>query len=128
MTSLSLLSLTSISQMGLFLGIASILFGWVEKKEKIVLAGHLVFLSLGFLTLWVLITDQIIVPDMHGIITKQVKVLAFFKALAWFSLFNGVSLLLKFFQPRLHKYSLYILVLFAMMLFFMVYSIQQMPG
>ncbi|HAH24047.1 MAG TPA: hypothetical protein DCL77_09875 [Prolixibacteraceae bacterium] len=128
MTSTSLLSLTSIAQMGLFLGIASILFGWVEKKDKIVLAGQLAFLLLGILTLWILLTDQIALPDTPGIITKQVKVFAFFKGLAWFSLFNVVSLLLKFFKLRLHQYSLYLLLLFALMLFFMVYSIQQLPG
>jgi hypothetical protein len=128
MISPSLLSLTSIAQMGLFLGIASILFGWVEKKEKIVLAGQMIFLLIGLMSLWILLTNQITVPETQGIITKQVKVLAFFKAIAWFSLFNVLSLLLKFFKLRLHQYSLYILLLFALMLFFMVYSIQQMPG
>lgn len=128
MISPSLLSLTSISQMGLFLGIASILFGWVEKKDKIVLTGQLIFLLIGFLSLWILLTDQIALPNTNEIITKQVKVLAFFKGLAWFSLLNVVSLLLKFFNLRFHRYSLYILLLFALMLFFMVYSIQQMPS
>ena len=128
MNSNYLLSLTSISQMGLFLGIASILFGWVEKKDKIVLAGQLAFLLIGFLTLWILFTHQIMAPDAHGIITKQARALTFFNGLAWFSAFNVVSLLLKYFKLRLHQYSLYILLFFALMLFFMIYSIQQMPN
>ena len=128
MISNSLLSLTSISQWGLFLGIVFILFGWVEKREKFILAGHLAFLLLGFLTLWILLTDQIAVPEAHGVITKQVKVLAYFKGLAWFSGWNVVTLLLRSFKLRFHKASMFILLLFALILFFMVFNIQQMAN
>jgi len=129
MLSNSLLILTSVSQWGLFLGIAFILFAWVEKREKFVLAGHLAFLLIGFLALWILLTDQITVPEpTNGIITKQVKVLSFFKGVALFSGLNVVTLLLKWFKLRYQKASLYLLLLFALMLFFMVFSIQQMPN
>jgi hypothetical protein len=123
-----MLSLTSVSQWGLFLGIAFMLFGWVEKREKFILASQLVFLLLGFLTLWILLTDQVAAPEANGVLTKQVRVLAFFKALAWFSGWNVVSLLLRSFKLRFHKASLYLLLLFALMLFFMVFSIQQMAN
>ena len=129
MISNSLLILTSVSQWGLFLGIAFILFGWIEKHEKFILAGQLSFLLIGFLTLWILLTDQIPVPEItDGIITKQAKVLAFFKGLAWFSGLNVGSLLMKLFKLRYYKASLYILLFFALMLFFMVFNIQQMPN
>ena len=123
-----MLSLTSVSQWGLFVGIAFILFGWVEKREKFILAGQLAFLMLGFLTLWILLTDQITAPEANGVLTKQVRVLAYFKALAWFSGWNVVSLLLRSFKIRFHQASLYILLLFALMLFFMVFNIQQMAS
>jgi len=128
MISNSLLSLTSFSQWGLFIGIAFILFGWVEKREKFILSGQLAFLLIGFLTLWILLTDQIIVPDTHGIITKQAKVLAYFRGMALFSVFNVIALLLNLYKLRFHKASLYLLLFFALMLFFMVFNIQQMAN
>ena len=129
MISNSLLTLTSISQWGLFLGIASILFGWVEKRETFVLIGQVVFLIIGLMAAWILLTDQIIIPEMtNGIIPKQVKVLSYFKGVAFFSGYAIVCLLLKFIKFRYQKISLYILLFFAMMLFFMVFNIQQMAG
>ena len=128
MISNSMLSLTSISQWGLFLGIAFMLFGWVEKREKFILAAQLAFLMLGFLTLWILLTDQIAAPEANGVLTKQVRVMAFFKLLAWFSGLNVASVLLRSFKIRFHQASLYILLLFALMLFFMVFNIQQMAN
>lgn len=129
MISNSMLYLTSISQWGLFLGIGFILFGWMEKREQFTLAGQLAFLLIGLLAAWILFTDQIPLPDaMEGMITKEVRVLAYFKALAWFSGLNVVSLLLKLFKLRFHKISLYVLLFFALMLFFMVFNIQQMPN
>ena len=122
-----LLGLTSISQWALFLGIASILFGWVEKREKFILAGQIVFLLLGFLSLWVLLNDEIYVPEISdGNIPKQLKVLAYFKGVAIFMGLTIVSLLLKLFKLRFQKVSLYILLIFALALFFMVFNIQQM--
>lgn len=129
MLSNSLLGLTSISQWALFLGIAFILFGWIEKRGKFVLAGQLVFLLLGFLALYILLTDGIFVPLTDGNhIPKELKVLAYFKWIAVFTGLNVVSLLLKLLNPRLQKISIYLLVLFALMLFFMVFSIQQMAS
>jgi len=128
MISYSLLGLTSVSQWGLFLGIAFILFGFVEKNEKFKLAGQLSFLLIGILTLWVLLTDQIHVPDTQGVITKQGRILAYFKGMAWFSGLNVVTLLLTILKVRFHKISLYILLFFALMLFFIVFNIQQMPN
>lgn len=129
MISNSLLGLTSISQWGLFLGIVLILFGWIEKQARFILVGQLTFLLLGFLTLWILLTHQINVPEItDGIITKPTKVLAFFKGMALFSVFNVISLLLNLFKVGFHKVSQYFLLFFALMLFFMAYSIQQMPN
>ena len=126
MISNSMLYLTSLSQWGLFLGIGFILFGWIEKRQQLTLAGQLTFLLLGLLTAWVLLTGQIPEPAAMGeTISKEVRVLAYFKALAWFSGWNVVSLLLKLFKLRFHNISLYLLVFFALMLFFMIFNIQK---
>lgn len=129
MISNSLLTYTSISQWLLFLGIALILFGWVEKKEKLVWLGQFTFLVIGFIATWILLTDQVAAPELtNGVISKQTKVLAFFKALVWFSGLNVIILLMKVFKLRFQKVGLSILLLFALMMFFMVYAIQQMAG
>ncbi len=126
MISNSLLGLTSISQWGLFLGIAFILFGSIEKRERFVLAGQLAFLLIGLMAVWILLTDRIIVPEIiNGIIPKQLKVLAYFKGVALFSALTIVTLLLKLFKLRFQKASLFILLFFALMLFFMVFNLQQ---
>lgn len=129
MLSNSLLELTSISQWALFLGIASIIFGWIEKREKFVLIGQLIFLVLGLFALYILLTDGIFVPQNDGThIPKELKALAFFKSVALFTGLVVLSLILKLFKLRIQKYSVYLLVFFALMLFFMVFNIQQMAN
>ena len=129
MVSNSLLGLTSVSQWALFVGIALILFGWIEKKEKFVLAGQLIFLALGGLAIWILLTGGIFVPKTDGnTIPKELKVLAYFKGIVIFNGFVAVSLLLKLFNLRIQKSSVYLLIFFALLLFFMVFNIQQMPN
>ncbi len=124
-----LLGLTSISQWGLFLGIAAIIFGWVEKQERFILAGQLVFMIIGLMAVWILITDQIFLPEIkNNIVPKQYKVQAFFKTITVFAGFTAITILLKLFKLRFHKASIYILMFFALSLFFMVFNIQQMAN
>lgn len=124
-----LLSLTSISQWALFLGIASVLFGWIEKREKFIFAGQIAFLLIGFMAVWIILTNQIFVPEtLTGIVPKQLKVLAYFKGMTVFMIVTAVSILLKLFKLRFQKASLIFLMLFALFLFFMVFNIQQMAN
>ena len=128
MGSASLLEITTISQYSLFLGIGLILFGWIEKKEKLVLAGQAIFLLLGLLSLWVLLTNTIVAPEVNGnSIPKEVKILSYFKLTAYFAGFNLLSLLLNLFKVRYYKFGLFLIVFTGLMLFFMVFSILQMP-
>lgn len=128
MGSASLLGLTTISQYSLFLGIGLILFGWIEKKEKLVIAGQAIFLLLGILSLWVLLTNTIVAPEVNGnSIPKEVKILSYFKLTAYFAGFNLFSLLLNLFKVRYYKFGLFLIVFTGLMLFFMVFSILQMP-
>lgn len=124
-----LLALTSISQWGLFLGISAILFGMIEKREKFVFAGQLAFLLVGFLAVWILVTGQIYVPEItNGNIPKQIKVLAYFKTVTAFMGLTVISILLNLFKVRFWKISLYIVMFVSLMLFFIVFNIQQLSN
>ncbi|OFX50509.1 MAG: hypothetical protein A2066_09175 [Bacteroidetes bacterium GWB2_41_8] len=124
-----LLSLTSISQWALFLGIASVLFGWIEKRDKFIFAGQMAFLLIGFMAVWIILTNQIFVPETtNNIIPKQLKVLAYFKGMIVFLIITSISILLKLFKLRFQKASLIVLMLFALFMFFMVFNIQQMAN
>jgi hypothetical protein len=124
-----LLGLTSISQWGLFMGIALIIFGWVEKREKLILAGQLVFIFLGTMAAWILLNNLIYVPEItDNNIPKQLKVLAYFKSVTAFMGLTVISILLTLFKIRFHRVSVFILLFFALVLFFMVFNIQQMAG
>ena len=124
-----LLGLTSISQWGLFTGIALIIFGWVEKREKLILAGQLAFVLIGLMAAWILLNDLIYVPEItDNNIPKQLRVLAYFKGVTAFMGLAVISILMKLFKLRFHKASVYILIFFALMLFFMVFNIQQMSS
>jgi len=128
MISNSLSGVASISQWTLFLGIGLILFSWIEKKEKLAMAGQVLFLLLGLLSLWVVLTNTIVVPETIGsTIPKEVKILSYFKLTAFFAGFNLISLFLNFYKVRYHKLSLYLVVFVGLMLFFMVFGILQMP-
>ena len=124
-----LLGLTSISQWGLFMGIALIIFGWVEKREKLILAGQMVFILIGIMAAWIILNNLIYVPEItENNIPKQLKVLAYFKGVTAFMGLTVISILLKLFKLRFHKASIFILLFFALALFFMVFNIQQMAG
>ncbi len=124
-----LLGLTSISQWGLFSGIALIIFGWVEKREKLILAGQLVFVLIGLMAAWILLNNLIYVPEItNNNIPKQLKVVAYFKGVTAFMGLAVISILLKLFKLRFQRASVYILIFFALMLFFMVFNIQQMSN
>lgn len=122
-----LLSLTSISQWTLFAGIAAALFGWIEKRDKVELAGQIIFLLSGAMAVWVIFTNQIIVPETVGPeISKPAKALAYFKGVALLSVVTMVSIILKLFKIRFHKIALAITIAFALILFFLVFNLQKM--
>lgn len=125
----SFLGLISASQYSLFLGIAIVIFGWIEKKDRLILAGQAVFLLLGILSAWVLLTKNITIPVENSTsVTKEAKILGFFKLGIYFAGLNLISIILFLFKARLYKPSLYLLLLVAFALFFMVLNILQMPG
>ena len=129
MNSISLLVLTSISQWTLFAGIALILFGFIEKRENLLLGGQVIFLLLGFFAVYVLLKNVIVVPELdQNTVPKELKIITFYKEIVLFTGLTLISLILKLFKLRFQKTSLYILVFFALMLFFIVFGIQQTPN
>ncbi len=130
MNSISLLGLTGISQWTLFAGIALILYGIIEKSEKMMLGGQVIFLLLGIFAIYILVNDVILIPPFVAVnpVPKALRVLSFYKGVVLFTGLTIISLILKLFKIRFQKTSLYILVFFALMLFFMVFNIQQTPN
>ena len=129
MGSISLLSLATISQYSLFLGIALILFGWFEKKEQLAYAGQAVFILLGIFSVWLLSTTNLNQSDVNNSVpTKELKVLSYLKMSAWFAGLTLISLLLGLFKNRFYRSVLFILIVAALGLFFVVFNILQMPS
>lgn len=123
-----LLGPVTASQYSLFLGIALILFGWIEKKEKLIIYGQVVFILLGGLSIWMLLTNSgITLPENSTSIPKEVRIMSYFRMVAGFSVISLISLLLNLFKSRFHKASLFLIVLLALALFFMVLNILQLP-
>ena len=124
---MSLLSVTTISQYMLFGGIVLALFGWFEKKEKLCYAGQIVLLLSGVFAVWVLLSDSISLEGTNGAVnSKEARVLSFLKMLPWFAALNCISLLLGILKVKYYKTSLFIVILAALGLFFVVFNLQQM--
>lgn len=129
MFSNALFQYSSISQWVLFLGIAFILFGWLEKKDKILIAGQILFLLLGLFAIRVIFSETTNIPISNGEkITKELKLGSFFRGIIILGGVALVSLILKLFNLRFQKASYVIVVLIALMLFFMVFNILQTPS
>ncbi len=85
------------------------------------------FYTYCIMAVWILLNNLIYVPEItDNNIPKQLKVLAYFKGVAAFMGITVISILLKSFKLRFQKASVYILLFFALVLFFMVFNIQQM--
>lgn len=128
MGSLSLLSLTTISQYALFGGIALVLFGWFEKKERLAYAGQAIFILSGVFALWLIDSNTIQAQSVSGTaIPKEIKILSFLKLTIWLAAFNVISIALGIFKNKYYKGSLFIIILAALSLFFMIFNLSQTP-
>ena len=129
MGSLSLLSLSTISQYALFCGIALILFGWFEKKERLAYLGQAVFIVLGIFAVWILSANTYhFQTNGSAEIPKEIKVLSFLKLSVWLAALNIVSLLLGILKNKYYKASLFIVILAGLSLFFMIFNLLQSPA
>lgn len=129
MESISLSGYTSISQWILFLGIGFIIFGIIDKRENYILTGQIAFISLGILAMWILFTGRIIVPTENITnIPKELKALSFFKGAIILMALTILSLLHKLVKLPFQKISISFLIFFALLLFFMLFNIMQIPN
>jgi hypothetical protein len=121
---MSLLSISTISQYILFAGIGLILFGWIEKKEKLTYSAQIIFILLGIFSAIVLSTVSFhIQPDAQNTITKEIKAMMFLKLAVCFAGLNLISLLLGLFKNRFYKLALFLIILGALGLFFLVFGV-----
>ena len=128
MTFTSLSIYTGISQWALFLGIGLIIMGIIEKREYYILAGQIAFIGLGLMAIWILFPHGSIQDESLSGIPKVLKSLAFFKGAIYFMVLTILVLLQKFLNLRYQKASLYLLIFFALFLFFMLFNIIQLPN
>jgi hypothetical protein len=118
----------SISQWFLFLGIALIIFGIIEKRENYILAGQIVFFTLGGLGLWVLFTRSMPLPDVNSLsMSNDFKVISFFKGLVVLMFVTALSLVQKLFRLPFQRAGIYFLIFIAVLLFFMLFNIMKTP-
>jgi len=124
----SLTALAIISQWTLFAGIGLVIFGEMEKKEKLSISGQICFLLPGIMAIWAIVNNSLPLPEIvTESIPKEVKFLSYFKLAAYFSVINLVALLLRIFKFRYYKLMVYLVVFLGLMLFFMVFNILQTP-
>jgi hypothetical protein len=128
MTLNSLPLYTSISQWALFLGIGLILIGIIDKREYYILAGQIVFIGLGLMAIWILFPHGSLQDENLTRIPKAIKSLAFFKATIYFMGLTTLILLQRLLKLPYQKASLYLHIFFALLLFFMLFNILQMPN
>lgn len=121
-----LLTFTSTTQWGLFLGVALIIFGWVEKKPSFADYGRYAFILLGIYALWIIYSGQITVPPpVDGQLSKEAQILAFFKGIVVLGGLSVIATALKLFKIKYHQFVTIGLILWALFQFFIVYRLQQ---
>lgn len=128
MTLTSLPVYTSISQWALFLGIGLIIMGIIEKREYYILGGQIAFILLGLMAIYVLFPQSGILDENLTKSPKVIRSLAFFKGAIYFMVLTILVLLQKLFKLPYQKASIYLLIFFALFLFFMLFNIIQMPN
>ena len=117
-------NLIYITQLGLFAGIAMIIFAWVEKKVLIEKAGQLVFVVLGVLAGWILASGSVVIPEpTDGTMPEEMSLVFYLFGLIVASLIGLTAFILHLLKSRFVKAFNVLLVVCALLLFFMVYNL-----
>jgi len=113
-------------QFGIFGGVAIILFGWIDKKDRYADIGRFIFIALGLYALWILLSGQVHAPEVSGSeLPKEARAIAFFKGMVICSGLAAISSVLKVLKIRHYRLVTLICIVFALFLFFTVYHLQQ---
>ncbi len=123
----SFLLLTTSTQWILFLGIGLIVYSWVEPKKITRQAGQIAFVLLGIIASWIIVSNQIILPETASADPAIVesKTINYFNGLIATGLLGLLGLLMPKINPRWEKIPNVILIPVALILFFAVYSLQK---
>lgn len=122
------LTLTTSSQWILFIGIGLIIYSWIEKKRLIQQLGQATFVLLALFALWVLVSGQIIVPEVvsSNVVPVEAKALTYFSGLLVTGLIGVVAFVLGRIESSWAKFGNMVLVAVGLSLFLMVYQLQRM--
>ncbi|MFV0291047.1 MAG: hypothetical protein ACK5IJ_09190 [Mangrovibacterium sp.] len=120
---------TMIAQWGIFISLSTMIYGKIEHKEWGKHIGLGLFVVLGIYSLLVIKLEIVTIPEVveGGVIPLEVKMATFFRGLSFAGLMSVVILLLNAMKkyPIVSKVLSAILILFALLLFFMVYNLQK---
>ena len=117
-------NLIYISQVSLFAGIALIIFAWVEKKVWIEKAGQLLFMALGLLAAWILMSGKLVLPETEvKSVTKEMQTIFFLFGLIVNSLVGLAAFILRLLKSKVASWLNVAMVLIALLLFFLVYEL-----
>ena len=117
-------NLIYISQVCLFGGIAMLIFAWVEKKSWIEKAGQLMFVVMGFFAAWIIMSGQLVIPETETkSVTKEMQTMFYLFGLIVASLFGLAAYILRLMKSKVASWLNFILVLIALVLFFLVYEL-----
>lgn len=117
-------NLIYITQVSLFAGIALIIFAWVEKKVLIEKAGQLTFVALGILAGWMLSSGSVTIPEVtDGAVPKEMYLVFYLFGLIIASSIGLAAFMLHLLKSRFVKSFNILLILSALLLFFMVYNL-----
>ena len=123
------LAWTSGSQWMLFLAVILIIVSWAERKKGIQAAGQILFFLLGLFSFWIILSKQIVVPEVlqgQGS-PAEAKALTYFSGLLAAGIMGLTAFLLGWRRSKWAKPVNIVLVAAGLLLFFMVYHLQRQP-
>jgi hypothetical protein len=121
------LTWTSGSQWILFVAVILIVFSWIEHKKGLQQAGQILFFLLGTISLWIILSGQIVLPEtVPGTkVPVEAKALTYFSGLVMNGILGLAAFVLGWKNRWLVKPLNILLVVTSLVLFFMVYHLLQ---
>ena len=122
------LAWTTSTQWILFIAVIMIIISWIDRKKKIRQAGQILFFLLGLFSLWILLSKQIAVPEVQqtAVAPPELMALTYFSGLVITGIIGLAGFMVGLAQLRWERFVNVILVTSALLLFFMVYNLQQL--
>ena len=126
--------LYTIPQWGIFLGIAAIIYAWIEKKRTIGMLGNGFLILLGIYALYAILTQLVgIEINMSEVTTEEIlsiddlplenKLLPIYWGLVATGFIALISLILEFLKKKASRIFTVLAGVLGLALFFMVYGL-----